>query len=114
MAVSLQRAGAGVEPPHSQLLLSKHTRHSQEQHVSQPGKKGQVEEPLDGQNDPYRQRGKGTGRVCARERERDRIQPRKSEREQKRKTGRECQHVFHASQIRGAPRSFDVMLMVVG
>ncbi len=62
MTVSLKRAGVGVEPPRSQLLLSKHTQRSQEQHVSQPGKKGQVKEPLDGQNEPYRQRGKGT--VC--------------------------------------------------
>lgn len=64
MIVSPKRAGAGVEPPRSQLLLSKHTRRSQEQHVSQPGKKGQVEEPLDSQNEPYRQRGKGTVCVC--------------------------------------------------
>lgn len=51
MIVSLKRAGAGVEPPRSQLLLSKHTQCSQEQHVSQPGKKGKVEEPLNGQKE---------------------------------------------------------------
>lgn len=64
MIVSLKRAGAGVEPLHSQLLLSKHTRRSQEQHVIQPGKKGQVEEPLHGQDELYRRRGKGTVFVC--------------------------------------------------
>ena len=51
MFASLQRAGAGVEPPRSQLLSSKHTQQSQEQHVSQAGKEGQVEEPLDGQKE---------------------------------------------------------------
>ena len=64
MAVCLQRAGAGVEPPRSQLLSSKHTQQSQEQHVSQPGKKGQVEEPLDGQNELYRQTERGCACVC--------------------------------------------------
>lgn len=51
--VALKRAGAGVEPARSQLLLSKHT-HSvakSSMSVSQSGKKGHVEEPLEGQNE---------------------------------------------------------------
>lgn len=52
----LKRERAGVEPPCFRLLLSKHTQRSQEQHVSQPGRKGQVEEPLKSHNELHRQR----------------------------------------------------------
>lgn len=106
--VSLKNVGTAVEPPCSQLLLSKHKQLSQEQHVSQPGKERR--KSWGATQKLKRMRGGKRDSVCLRETER--TQPGKWESREK-KIKRERMPALACDWIGTVPMSFDVMLMVL-